>query len=323
MLTDRYLRRHNYLRLSVTDRCNLRCVYCVPADDFCHLPHESILRNEEFIRLIDVFVSLGIDKIRFTGGEPLIRKGLMDIIRTVRERYPSIELALTTNGMLLKEHLPGLKDAGVKRLNISLDTLDHDRFFRITGAHGLERVLESIDAAVSMNFFSVKINVVLMPETLDELEDFLRFLRGKHAVLRFIEMMPDIGGDSGKPFMPAHALIARLQELGTLERQGRRDSQVAMMYSLARDGEEYPIGIIPPVSHGFCGKCNRLRLTADGQLKSCLYSKDEFNLKDVIRSGASDNEITAEIRKAVDGKGEDRIVNTGDAVSRTMSKIGG
>lgn len=322
MLTDKYLRRHTYLRLSVTDRCNLRCSYCMPEDGVCLMPHEEILRIEEFITFIDIFQQMGITKIRFTGGEPLVRNGLMEIINETANRFPHLDLAITTNGVLLKKFLPDLEKAGVKRLNISLDTLDRDRFKNITGRDRLQEVINSIEAALDHPFFNIKINTVLYQETLGELPQFLEWFRGKPVALRFIEMMAEVGGGEESDFVPAARLEERFKQLGTFKHAGDMDQQVATMYTLDYQGDRYKIGIIPPVSHGFCSRCNRLRLTADGHLKTCLFSKLEHDLKTMLRSGAPVDEIKQEIIRAVGVKDQEKGSSPGE-ISRTMSKIGG
>jgi GTP 3',8-cyclase len=321
MLKDSYNRKHTYLRVSVTDRCNLKCTYCMPEEGFCQLAHEDVLRNEEFLTLISIFHSLGINKVRFTGGEPLVRKGVMDLIEETAKEMPKLELALTTNGVNLGQHLERLKKTGMKKLNISLDTLNRERFNTVTGRDFLDQVLASIDKALAMDFFDIKINIVLMEETLGELKDFLSYFKDQDMALRFIEMMPELSNKPSSEYVPSSRLEEKLHELGELTRVSHMDTQVATMYTLVHNHREYKIGIIPPISHSFCGKCNRLRLTADGQLKSCLYSNEEYNLKDLLRKDASREEIVKHITEAVLAKGREKVRN--QSKDRTMSKIGG
>ncbi len=323
MLTDRYLRNHTYLRVSLTDRCNLRCRYCMPGDGISLLPHDHVLRNEEFLELIDIFVEMGVTKVRFTGGEPLVRKGALDIIRETRRQHPDLELALTTNGVLLNDYLDGLEEAGVRRLNISLDTLSRERFLDLTGKDRLDRVLESIKGALERAFFDIKINTVLYKETLDELSLLLDYFRDRPIALRFIEMMPAIGGQGEKDFIAGQRIIEALKERGILKRNQTVDTQVALMYDFFQQESHYKIGIIPPISHNFCSRCNRLRLTADGFLKTCLFAPEEFSLRDILRKGESRQVIQDLIGDALSVKGRRRNISTESEVSRTMSRIGG
>jgi cyclic pyranopterin phosphate synthase len=295
----------------------------MPEDGICLLPHDQVLRNEEFLELIDIFAEMGVTKVRFTGGEPLVRKGSLDIIQETRRRHPDLELALTTNGVLLKDHLDRLEDAGVRRLNISLDTLSRERFQLLTGRDYLGNVLESIDGALEHSFFDVKINTVLYKETLDELPGLLEYFRGRSVALRFIEMMPAIGGQGEKDFIAGQRIIDSLREMGILRRNQTVDTQVALMYDFFQGESHYKIGIIPPISHNFCSRCNRLRLTADGFLKTCLFAPEEFSLRDILRKGENRREIQELIGAALSVKGRRQNISGQSDVSRTMSRIGG
>ncbi len=332
MLTDKFLRRHDYLRVSLTDKCNLRCIYCMPPEGVPFLPHHEVLRNEEFVDIINFFVARGVKKVRFTGGEPLVRRGFDDIIGEIHHLYPDVELALTTNGVLLGEHLATLRECGLRKLNISLDTMNRDRYREITMRDHFDDVVGAIDSALGDDFFDVKINAVLFRETLDELDDFLAYCRDKKVVLRFIEKMPFREEDYGEAIVTSDELVAALEQRGGMTRRSESDSQVAQRYDLMYRGE-YPvkIGIIPPMTHKFCKQCNRLRLTADGKLKACLHSTKEYDLKEVIRAGEGDEALEKVVREALARKAEghnlDCIATDGGCASlvnsRTMSKIGG
>ena len=332
MLIDSFQRRHNYLRVSITDRCNLRCVYCMPEEGLECLPHHQILRNEEFMNLIGLFISMGIKKIRFTGGEPLVRKGFVDILGQTREMAPDVELAVTTNGVILGDYLDDFRRLGVNRINISLDTLQRDRYARLTRRDRLEPVLANIDSALGYGDFEVKLNAVLFDETLSELDDFIDYCLERDLVLRFIERMPFCESDRDAGFTSSDLLLEEFSKRGTLVRTGDRDSSVAHCYDLIiNDDKKIHIGVIPPMTHKFCGSCNRLRLTSDGLLKTCLLSSHEYNLKDCMRSGSGEEEVRGLIMKALAEKGDghhlDYTSQDGGcaplANSRTMSKIGG
>ncbi|HOO71626.1 MAG TPA: GTP 3',8-cyclase MoaA [Spirochaetota bacterium] len=329
MLHDSFLRKHNYLRVSITDKCNLRCRYCMPPGGVDWLDHDEVLRNEEFSGLISLFVSMGVGKIRFTGGEPLIRKGFIDIVEQVRANSPDLELCLTTNGVLLENYLPELHRLGLKNINISLDTLSAGRYADITTVDAYGRVIRAIDRASSYGFFSIKINAVLFEETLDEIDAFLDFAAERNVILRFIERMPFTEDGLGGSFLPANRLVSVLETRGKLERDESIDTNVAMMYRISRGGRVIKLGIIPPMTHKFCHKCNRLRLTSNGRLKTCLYSSDDVDLMGPLRKGVDSSEVIALIRKALMEKKPGHSIdccNEGGCqaiISHSMSRIGG
>jgi GTP 3',8-cyclase len=332
MLTDAYLRKHDYLRVSITDKCNLRCRYCMPPEGVELLPHEQVLRNEEFVRLIGIFVSMGIVKVRFTGGEPLIRKGFVDIVSRTRSAFPELELCLTTNGILLGDYIDDLRRLSVRKLNISLDTLSRERYRAITMRDGLDDVIAAIDRALSLGFFDLKINAVLFRQTIDELDDFLDYFSGRNVALRFIERMPFVKDDALGSYLSSDLLVKELQSRGDLVRNTGFDTNVAVMYDFRyRGNRPMRIGVIPSLSHKFCSSCNRLRITSDGFLKTCLHSSSNFDLKKLLREGAGDERIRQEITKTVSlkGKGHDLDCvsdeNGCSALTRSgfMSKIGG
>ncbi len=332
MLKDSFQRRHDYLRVSITDRCNLRCRYCMPPEGVELLSHDEILRNEEFVRLIGVFASLGVIKVRFTGGEPLLRRGMIDILAQTRERHPSLELCLTTNGVLLGKYIGELKRLGVMKLNISCDTVSRDAYREITMCDALPDVLDGIDRALGYGSFDIKINAVLSRETIDGLESYLDYFSGRDVTLRFIEMMPFEGTEGAVDFISSGELVERLSSLGELARNVDGDTSVAVMYGYRYRGSvPMRIGIIPPVTHKFCSSCNRLRLTSDGRLRTCLHSVSDHDLKGPLRGGADDETLGRIIVDAVKTKHEGHALECrpegGGCYSLTrsgfMSKIGG
>jgi GTP 3',8-cyclase len=331
VLTDSYSRKLDYLRVSITDKCNLRCSYCMPAEGVELLNHDEVLRNEEFVHLIKIFADLGILKVRFTGGEPLVRKGFIDIVTGTREACPGLELCLTTNGILLDEALADLKKFNVKKLNISLDTLLRDEFTKITGRDYFNRVISNIEKTISMDFFEVKINSVLREEILKELNNFLDYFKDKKVTLRFIEKMP-FSNEKNHLQISSGDLISELEKMGELTRSSNSDTRVAVMYNLKFEKKyNIKIGIIPPLSHNFCANCNRLRLTCDGFLRTCLLSNNEYDLKSAYRMDMGNEAIKGIILRAVHEKPKAHNIdcNAPDFTcsslisKRTMSKIGG
>jgi len=332
MLKDNYLRLHDYLRVSVTDRCNLRCRYCMPPEGVTFMTHNEVLRNEEFTRLIDIFIRSGVNKIRFTGGEPLIRRGFFDIISETVKHHSDTDLCLTTNGTLLEEHIADLKRYNVKKLNISLDTMSCERFYSLTGADHFNTVVNNIEKALSAGFFDIKINGVLLKSTLDEIDDFLNYFAQRDVTLRFIERMPVTEQDEFNEFIPSDKLVEILETRGELIRMNGDDTGVSMRYDLKYKNRNIRIGIIPPVTHRFCSTCSRLRITADGSLKTCLHSGIQYNLKALLRSSADDGIIVEHIVSAIKEKGEGHNIrciadNTGcrsiTAGIISMSGVGG
>ncbi len=330
MLTDSYLRKHDYLRVSVTDKCNLRCRYCMPPEGVVPLSHDEVLRNEEFVRFIKLFADMGVKKVRFTGGEPFIRKGFIDILRETRELLPGVELCLTTNGTLMGDHVRDLLELKVLNLNVSLDTLVPERFSYITGRNLLHTVLRNIDAVLEQPEFNCKINVVLFRETLDELDSFLDYFKDRPATIRFIEMMPFTDEFKQNDYISLERLKTELEGRGRLHRNEATDTNVAMMYTL-NYRNQYPmsIGIIPPITHKFCSSCNRLRLTSDGHLKVCLHDARTRDLKKPMREGAADPEIREIVIAAIKEKRESHSIECYSheagcgSVINCMSKIGG
>ncbi|MCL2026519.1 MAG: GTP 3',8-cyclase MoaA [Leptospirales bacterium] len=326
MLVDNFKREHDYLRVSVTDRCNLRCTYCIPNETFESLNHNEILRNEEFVELISIFVSMGVKKIRFTGGEPLVRKGFTDILRHTKDIDPELKLAVTTNGVILGNYLDEFRDIGIEKINISLDTLSKERFARLTRRDFLPDVLANIEKALNYAAFEIKLNVVLLKGTLNEIDAFINYCLKRDIVLRFIERMPFQAENDGDAFISSDILLDELAKRGELIRVKSKDTAVALYYDLLIPNKgTVHIGVIPTMSHKFCTACNRLRITANGLFKTCLLSSNEYNIKTVMRSGAARDELQNIITNALAQKGAEHLLDYKHItpVNRMMSRIGG
>ncbi len=326
-LIDPFNRNLTYLRVSITDRCNLRCMYCMPSRELIPwLTHTQVLRYEEILRIIRIGVQLGITKIRVTGGEPLVRKGVYEFLSELGRIEGLTDISLTTNGVLLKDHLAQIRDAGIQRLNISLDTLDRERFTRITGQDAFDRVWEGIEAAHRMGFAPIKFNTVAMKGVNDdELIDLARLSFTYPFHMRFIEYMPigDHHLDRSVRLL-APEILSRIRPLGELIpiRPGREDGPAERYRFRGAQGE---IGIIQPLTNHFCHRCNRLRLTASGQLRPCLLSDRQEDLKGPIRKGCLDGEIVKVFLKAVRFKPMEHRVDDARSgeVRCAMSSIGG
>lgn len=328
-LTDAHNRTIRDLRISLTDRCNFRCFYCLPHGEPAWAKREKLLTFEELEHVAAIFVDLGIEKIRLTGGEPLIRRDVPVLLEKLAKLKPRLkDIALTTNGYDFVRHADALKAAGLDRVTLSLDTLYPQRFIDITGVDALDRVFTAIDKAKELDFAPVKVNAVIVRgRNDDELVDFARFAREQAISFRFIEYMPlDSGHDwsrdlvvSGREIRDAINAVYPLKL-----KKPTRGSETAWKYAFA-DGSPGEIGIIAPVTEMFCGQCSRIRLTADGQVRTCLFSTCEHNLRDLVRSGGSDAEIAKFIEAAVLQKEARHHINDTDFVKpeRTMSFIGG
>ena len=329
MLRDSYNRPIRDLRVSLTDRCNFRCFYCLPHGEPPIAPKEQMLSYEEIDYVCEIFVSLGIEKLRLTGGE-MLRRDIETIIRKLSRLKSSglQDLALTTNGYYLPERAQSLKDAGLDRVTISLDSLKRDIFKRMTGVDVLDKVLAGIAAAKKAGLEPIKINAVIVRgHNEDEVADFAAFAREHDVKMRYIEFMPL---DSGHEWARADVVSGkeireRISERFPLVRVDvARGSDTSARYRFA-DGAPGEIGIIAPVTEPFCGACSRIRLTADGQIRTCLFSTVEHSLRDVVRSGASREEIVDYIHSVILKKEPRHFINDPGFVtpSRTMSFIGG
>ncbi|EHI11913.1 GTP 3',8-cyclase MoaA [Mycolicibacterium thermoresistibile] len=327
-LVDTFGRVHTDLRISLTDRCNLRCTYCMPAEGLDWLPGEHLLRPDELARLLHIAVTrLGITNVRFTGGEPLVARHLEEVVAAAAAERPRPEIALTTNGIGLAKRARRLKDAGLDRVNVSLDTVDPVRFARITRRDRLADVLAGLEAARAAGLTPVKVNAVLDAETgLDDAVQLLRFCLDRGYQLRIIEQMPL---DAGHQWRRDQTLSAD-EVLAALQREFRlspdptpRGSAPAQLWRI--DGTGATVGIIATVSHAFCSACDRTRLTADGQVRNCLFAQQETDLRGLLRSGADDDAVEAAWRAAMWAKAAGHGINDPDFVqpARPMSAIGG
>ena len=346
-LVDSHGRTLRDLRVSITDRCNFRCLYCLPETEaamnfyrgrWAHLPNSKAISHEwqpqdkiltfvEIERVARLAAGLGINKIRLTGGEPLLRQGVEDLVGMISS-IPGIEdLALTTNGFLFKQKAVALQKAGLRRISFSMDSLDRDNFKKITGRNGLTEVLEGIRLAQELGMHPVKVNAVIIRGINDhEIEDLAEYSRRENLAMRFIEFMPL---DSARAWLkelvvPGHEILTRIQTRFSLSATGqRKTSETAVRWKFSDGLGE--IGIISPVTEPFCGHCNRLRLTVDGNLRTCLFSVTEHSLRPRLRAGESDEQLTAFLRSVVWQKEERHHIGEPDFVSpaRSMSCIGG
>lgn len=314
-MTDTFGRTVDYLRLSVTDLCNYRCQYCMPEEGVRKRRHEDILSVEECVEVVRAAAKCGVTKVRLTGGEPLVRRGILDICRGIAALPEIKELCLTTNGALLPQLAKPLREAGVDRLNISLDTLRPDRFAAMTRTGSLDQALAGLAAAGEAGFTDLKLNAVLIGGfNDDEVGDFLDLTRDKPWELRFIELMPmgPCAGWEKSRFLSSADVLARFPELEPIESQG-----VALRYRLP--GARGTVGFISPLSHTFCAQCRRLRVTADGKLKSCLHSREEISLKGLRGPGLEEAIRQGILRKPQEHHLTERPSDT----PRNMNQIGG
>lgn len=324
MLSDQFGRKINYLRVSVTDRCNLRCRYCMPENGIPLKKHEDLLTFEEIETIVRAAAELGVSKIRLTGGEPLLRKDLLVLVRKLAAIDGIADLSLTTNGTLLGPVAQQLREAGIGRVNVSLDTLRPERFAKMTGSDQWLSARDGLEAAVRANFKQVKMNVVLIAGyNDDEVEDFVKYAIDKPVQLRFIEFMP-VGNDywGRDKYINSKGLIERISQTTKMV------SLPAIKNSLV---DEYQIidspatlGFISPLSNQFCRKCNRLRLTSDGFLKPCLASKNEVNIKVPVRNGHTGNELKRVFYEAMRLKPKGHNMGEGQTDNRRfMAEVGG
>jgi cyclic pyranopterin phosphate synthase len=324
-LIDRYGRVHSDLRISVTDRCNLRCVYCMSEEGMTFLPRAELLTFEEMARIARVAHDLGVTSIRLTGGEPLVRKGLPELVSQL-SAIGFDDLSLTTNGMQLAAVAQTLVKAGLTRVNISCDSLRAERFASIRRRGHLSTVLEAMSIAESVGLTPLKINVVLLRDTNDdEILDFAAFARETGRIVRFIEFMPlDAQGEWDRDrLVPGHEIYERINAAWPLEAVGEGGPAPAERFRFLDGRGE--IGLISSVTQPFCGTCNRLRLTADGAIRNCLFSDDEDTVRDVVRGGGSDADIARLFRQAVWAKFPGHAINEPEFLRpvRSMSMIGG
>jgi GTP 3',8-cyclase len=328
VLRDTYGRIADDLRISVTDRCNFRCIYCMPAEGLKWLSRQDILRFEEIVRLARLFVRrYGVRTIRLTGGEPLVRVHIEELVGMINELDPSLDITMTTNGVLLRDKAKLLAEAGLKRVNVSLDTLHIDRFEEIARRDAFARTMEGILAAEEAGLRPIKLNMVVMKgKNDDEVVDFAQLARNKGYQVRFIEFMP-LDGDGiwrNDLVVPSRRIQEQIEDQFPLRPVPPERPGPSSDYQFA-DGAPGGVGFISSVSQAFCTTCNRIRLTAEGGLRTCLFSLSETPLRDLMRGGASDDHICRVIEQAVWSKEEGHLINQEGFIrpSKSMSQIGG
>lgn len=325
-LVDGFGRVADDLRISVTDRCNFRCVYCMPEEGLEWLHKAKLLTYEEITRLARVFHTLGVRTIRLTGGEPTLRRELPKLVTMLRSISPQLELAMTTNGFLLDELAQPLRQAGLDRVNVSVDSLMRHRFAEITRRDAFDRVISGLHAADAAGLGPIKLNCVVVRGTNDgELIDFARFARETGYEIRFIEFMP-LDADRNwrrSQVVSLKEIVDAISAVFPLEREDR-GVEPAAVWRFA-DGAPGSVGVIPSVTEPFCDSCNRIRLTADGQFRTCLFSLVETDLRAIVRNGGSDDEVAEAVIRAVGAKEDGHRINEPDFVrpERSMSMIGG
>lgn len=327
-LIDSLGRTHTNLRISVTDRCNIRCFYCMPNENVAFKPRSEILSFEEIERVARVAVRCGVSKLRLTGGEPLVRNDLHKLVAKLAQIAGVEDLALTTNGILLQEQADALQTAGLRRVNISLDAMSEETFRAIARREGLDRVFAGIDAAQRVGFERIRLNAVAIRGlTEGEVVPLARFARERGLELRFIEFMPLDAEQqwTSEQVLTGDAIRRMIEsEIGVLMPVAREDqSQPAVDYAYAEGGGR--VGFINPVSHPFCGDCNRLRLTAEGQLRNCLFSTEEWDARAVLRQGGTDEELIALLADCVRHKKPGHGIDSPQFLrpERAMYQIGG
>jgi cyclic pyranopterin phosphate synthase len=327
-LWDSFGRVADDLRISVTDRCNFRCVYCMPAEGVRWLARDDILSYEEILRLARLFVQrYGVRTIRLTGGEPLVRVRVEELVAMINQLDPSLDITMTTNGVLLRQKARLLKEAGLKRVNISLDTLHMGRAREIARREAFVRVMDGIAAAEEVGLRPIKLNMVVMKDVNDdEVVDFARLARSKGYEVRFIEFMP-LDGDqqwSNDRVVPSRRIQERIEDEFPLQAIPADRPGPSVNYRFA-DGAPGGVGFISSVSQAFCSTCNRIRLTAEGGLRTCLFSLKETPLRDLLRSGAPDDDVCRAIEAAVWRKEEGHLINQEGFIrpAKYMSQIGG
>ncbi|WML37034.1 GTP 3',8-cyclase MoaA [Clostridium sp. OS1-26] len=319
-MNDRYGRSIDYLRVSLTDRCNLRCIYCMPEEGVYKKSHEEILRFEEILKIVNAAALLDVKKIRYTGGEPLILKGIEELIEKTSKISGVKDIAITTNGILLEDLADKLKASGLNRVNISLDTLKEDKFKEITRGGDINKVLRAIQKCINIGLTPVKINTVLIKGINDdEISDFINLTRELPVEIRFIELMPIGQGEKlyEKGFMSSDEVIARFSELKPLE---TNKNSTASLYEMKNSKGK--VGFISPLSCKFCASCNRIRLTSTGTIKPCLHSANELNIKDYLNNEVL---LTSSLKDAIYNKPSQHNLECDkkSSSSKMMYQIGG
>lgn len=334
-LQDRFGRTFDYVRIAITEKCNLRCTYCMPEEGVDFKNGEQILSTDEILRVINVLARMGVKKVRFTGGEPLVRKDIVDLVAGSVATPGVRTVHMTTNGILFPRHAEKLAAAGLTGVNISLDTMEEEKFQRITRRPGADQVKESIKLALDLGFPRVKVNVVMMRGFNEqEFFDFTELARENALTVRFIEFMPFDAHqiwETGVHFESAETMVSKLEEFypGITEASGTRTEH----HVFKAPGHAGKIAIIPAFTRSLCGNCSRIRLTADGKIRNCLYSDQEYSLRTILRDGCSDDDVAQHFRKAFFEKAKDgfeakklssaKRVNVEDIGRISMTQIGG
>lgn len=320
-MVDQFERQIHYLRLSVTDLCNLKCQYCMPEDGVSKKDHQQILRIEEYLKVVEAMVELGIDKVRLTGGEPLVRKGIVQLVEGLSNMSGVKEIAMTTNGTLLKKYAKPLKDAGLNRVNISIDTLNPEHYTRITRGGDIKDVLEGIEEAKRVGLLPIKLNVVAINGfNTDEVEDFIR-MADENLDVRFIELMP-IGHSADW----SQARYISNEEIFEQHRKwfmADESEQVGPAKYFSKQDGRGRVGFINPISNHFCATCNRVRMTADGKLKLCLHTNKEYDVKPLLEQSAE--QLQASLKEIIIKKPQAHHLNDQgfQPIQRDMNRIGG
>jgi cyclic pyranopterin phosphate synthase len=315
----------DYLRISITDRCNLRCVYCMPEEGVKALSHDEILTYEELELLAKAAAASGIERVRLTGGEPLVRKGAPDFVGMLTRIEPRLKVSLTTNGILLARYADELKETGLSRVNISLDTLDPDAYREMTRVGSLDQAIDGIRAAIEAGLEPVKINCVVLKGFNDDPTPFVELAKELPVHVRFIEYMPYFEGPTDKWYVPSDVIRGRLEKLGTVEEVESPEGWGPATY-VKLEGSEGKLGFISPVSCHFCPTCNRLRVSSEGTMRTCLFDPDGVDMKKSIRSGAGEQALREIIEEQLERKrleGHRKPVPGEGRVRDHMSRIGG
>ena len=325
-LVDQHRRSIDYLRLSITDRCNLHCTYCMPEEGMPVLSHADVLTYEEIIRLVELVSRMGISKVRITGGEPLVRKGVLHLCRKISQMSRIKSLSITTNGVFLEDFAEGLLESGITRINVSLDTLQPAKYALITRRDCFQKVWNGIERALRLGFHPVKLNAVVVKGLNDDEIEALAQLTYRYPFhVRFIEFMPFNTEDHSSSFLSSDEILRRLEKIGPLlPTRVENGNGPARHFQLP--GAVGKIGIISPISHHFCPTCNRLRLTADGKLRTCLFAQEETDLRGLLRGNASDEAVFSAIRDAIQRKPERHALESRlfrKCIGRPMAAIGG
>lgn len=328
-LIDNHGRPITYVRLAVTDRCNLRCFYCMPAEGIDYVPRKDLLSYEEMLRLLEILAGMGVNKVRITGGEPFLRKDLVSFIGRIHQIDGIDKINITTNGVLTKAFIPKFEEIGIKSVNLSLDTLDRERFKQITRRDELPKVMECMDALLEAGI-STKINAVVMNgKNTDDLIPLAELTRDKPISVRYIEEMPFNGGGTHDKKLPwNHRKILEVLKGAFPAIHKIEDDPHSTSFNYQIPGHQGSVGIIPAYSRTFCGSCNRIRITPTGDLKTCLYGENALNLRDIIRANADDQVVAEYLRNAIgrrakDGFEAERNRQKQNPASESMATIGG